>query len=281
MQWLNPAGAWALLSLAIITALYLLKRQSVRMQAPSLLLWRSAMQEQTASRPFQKLKKNILYFLQILLALLLSASLMRPAVGGGMQGETVFIFDLSASMQTRENGETRLESAQQKALALLDGMHAGDCVTVLSAGAQVRQTITRCSDAAQVRAAVQRLEAENGTADLTGAVSLAKAMARDIPGLNVIVFSDTFAGDEGVQVVRVGTPQDNCALLGLSCTQEGQAFARVANYGAAAEITLECYADGRLCDMAVLTLAEGENASAILQTPEAVSYTHLTLPTKA
>ncbi len=268
MQWLNPAGAWALLSLAIITALYLLKRQSVRMQAPSLLLWRSAMQEQTASRPFQKLKKNILYFLQILLALLLSASLMRPAVGGGMQGETVFIFDLSASMQTRENGETRLESAQQKALALLDGMHAGDCVTVLSAGAQVRQTITRCSDAAQVRAAVQRLEAENGTADLTGAVSLAKAMARDIPGLNVIVFSDTFAGDEGVQVVRVGTPQDNCALLGLSCTQEGQAFARVANYGAAAEITLECYADGRLCDMAVLTLAEGENASAILQTPE-------------
>ena len=40
MQWLYPAGAWALLSLAVIAALYLLKRQSVQKTAPSLLLWR-------------------------------------------------------------------------------------------------------------------------------------------------------------------------------------------------------------------------------------------------
>ena len=62
MQWLYPAGAWALLSLAVITALYLLKRQSVQKTAPSLLLWQKAAADQTASRPFQKLKKNILYF---------------------------------------------------------------------------------------------------------------------------------------------------------------------------------------------------------------------------
>ena len=35
MQWLYPAGAWALLSLAVITALYLLKRQSVQKTAPT------------------------------------------------------------------------------------------------------------------------------------------------------------------------------------------------------------------------------------------------------
>ena len=97
MQWLYPAGAWALLSLAVITALYLLKRQSVQKTAPSLLLWQKAAADQTASRPFQKLKKNILYFLQLLLALLLTAALMRPAVSGGVTGETVLIFDLSAS----------------------------------------------------------------------------------------------------------------------------------------------------------------------------------------
>ena len=64
MQWLYPAGAWALLSLAVITALYLLKRQSVQRNVPSLLLWQRAAADQTASRPFQKLKKNILYFLR-------------------------------------------------------------------------------------------------------------------------------------------------------------------------------------------------------------------------
>ena len=48
MQWLYPAGAWALLSLAVITALYLLKRQSVQKTAPSLLLWQKAAADQTA-----------------------------------------------------------------------------------------------------------------------------------------------------------------------------------------------------------------------------------------
>ena len=140
MQWLYPAGAWALLSLAVITALYLLKRQSVQKTAPSLLLWQKAAADQTASRPFQKLKKNILYFLQLLLALLLTAALMRPAVSGGVTGETVLIFDLSASMQAQANGESRLDEAKKKALSLVDGLHDGERVTVLArrAGAPVR-----------------------------------------------------------------------------------------------------------------------------------------------
>ena len=172
MQWLYPAGAWALLSLAVITALYLLKRQSVQKTAPSLLLWQKAAADQTASRPFQKLKKNILYFLQLLLALLLTAALMRPAVSGGVTGETVLIFDLSASMQAQANGESRLDEAKKKALSLVDGLHDGERVTVLAAGAQVRQCVTRSGETHPVRAAIEVLTAQNASADLAGAVSL-------------------------------------------------------------------------------------------------------------
>lgn len=266
MQWLYPAGIWGLLSLALITALYLLRRRSKSVQVPSLLLWKLSANEQLASRPFQKLKKNLLYFLQMLLALLLVLALMRPAVSGGMRGETVMVFDLSASMQARGGSGTRLEAAQRKALALLDGMHEGDRVTVLAAGRAMETRITRSADLNRVRGVISALRAENGAADMDGAVSLALAMRRDVEGLNIIVFSDDYESVGAVQVVRVGQGADNRAVLSLSAA-DGQAFARVANYGAAAELTLELYADGALCDMAGLSLEAGEIRSVVMQSP--------------
>lgn len=277
MQWLYPAGAWALLSLAAITALYLLKRKSVPRAAPSLLLWQRAAAAQTASRPFQKLKKNVLYFLQMLLALLLTAALMRPALSGGTTGETVMIFDLSASMQAQINGKSRLDEAREKALRLLDGMQEGERVTVLAAGVQVRQSVTRSADTQAVRAAIEKLTAGNAGADLAGAVSLARAMKSDIEGLNVIVFSDTYDSADDVQVVRVGQGADNAAILALGAAQNGQAYARVANYGVQTRVTVECFADGELCDVATAELAAGESRALLLQTPQQYQtlYAHI------
>ena len=267
MQWLYPAGAWGLVSLALITALYLLKRRSESVTVPSLLLWQRAVAEQQAMRPFQKLKKNILYFLQMLLALLLVVALMRPALSGGVQGETVLVFDLSASMQAVENGDTRLQTAQRRALSLLDGMREGDRVTILAAGAQVETPLSRSGDLTRARGVIEGLRAQNGGADLAAAVSLAQAMARDIEGLNIIVFSDTYEAQQPVQTVRTGAGAENRALLSLSASQDGQVFARVANYGQAADITVACEADGALCDAVGLSLAAGETRAVLLHAP--------------
>ena len=273
MQWLFPAGAWAFLALAVITALYLLRRRSESVTVPSLLLWQRAQAEQQAMRPFQKLKKNVLYFLQLALAVLLALALMRPAISGGVQGETVFIFDLSASMQAVSGGESRLEEARRRAAALVDGMGTGDRVTVLAAGLQTRTLLSRSGDLGRVQAVLNALEAENGGADIDSAVSLAQAMGRDIEGLNIVVFSDTYAG-EGVQTVRVGRGADNRALLSLSLSADGQAFVRVANYGGPAAVTLECVSDGALTDVALVDLAEDETRAVLLQAaPEAQTVT--------
>ena len=264
MQWLYPAGAWGFVSLAVITALYLLRRRSESVTVPSLLLWQRAAAEQQAMRPFQKLKRNILYFLQMALAFLLVLALMRPAVKGGVRGETVMIFDLSASMQAQESGESRLQTARRKALALLEGMGEGDRVTVLAAGDSVETRLSRSADLLRVRGAIEALEPLNGGADMEAAVSLAQAMARDMEGLNIIVFSDTYENGE-VQVVRTGTGADNRAILSLSVSAEGQAFVRVANYGEEARLTVECASDGRLTDVVTLEMGAGETRSALMQ----------------
>ena len=262
MHFLFPAGAWGFVSLGVITALYLLKRRSETVRVPSLLLWQRALAEQQAMKPFQKLKKNILYFLQMALAILLTLALMRPAISGGVQGETVMIFDLSASMQA----EGRLEQAKERALNLIDGMKAGDRVTVLTASREAEIALSRSGDLSRVRSVIHGLNARNGGADLDAALSLAQAMGRDIEGLNILVFSDAFTSDSA-QVIPVGTPQSNRALLSLS-VQNGQAFVRVANYGDAATVTLECEADGALCDAVTVALEADEVRSALLAVPE-------------
>ena len=115
-----------------------------------------------------------------------------------------------------------------------------------------------------MRVAIEGLTAQNASADLAGAVSLARAMGRDIPGLNIIVFSDTYEAADDVQVVRVGQGADNVAILALGASEQGKAYARVMNYGADTRITLECQADGVLCDVVTADLKAGESRALLL-----------------
>lgn len=270
MEWLNPAGAWALLGLAAVIALWMLKKKANRVPVPSLMLWQRMRAETRQSRPIERLRSRLLFWLQILMVLLLTLALMRPTTVGESQGEAVFIFDLSASMQAAdENGLTRLERARAEALELLDGMREGEAVTILAAGHDFEQILSRAADHAQVRRAIEPLEAGNGTADLAGALALADALKRDIDGLRVYVFSDDASlRVTGAQLLNAGVPVENRALLDASMQPESEtAFARVKNYGAACEAELECYADGVLCDVRTVSLEENAEAGVRFSIP--------------
>ncbi len=271
MEWLLPAGLWAFASLAVVITLYILRRKAKRVDVPSLLLWQRTQSAQEASKPFQRLRKQWLLILQLLMAALLAFALMRPAMTGGLHGEIALVIDVSASMQAESAGKSRLKLAVEDALALVDGLTDGDAVTVLTAGSRVGQAITRSTDKQKIKAVLSGLKAENGTGDMDGAVSLAQAMRRDIPALSILIYTDSYASsDEGLEIRAVGTEADNWAVLSLACTaqeQELRAFARVASYGAAREVTLECYADGVLCDIRTLHMEAGSQQSAQFTAP--------------
>ena len=265
MEWLVPAGAWAFGSIVVVLALYILRRRAKEIEVPSLLLWQKTDSSQEASRPFQRLRRQWLLILQLLLAVLLSLALMRPALIGGMHGEIVFIFDVSASMQAEVNGVSRIREAVEDAQGLVDGMQDGDAVTILTAGSSVGQVLARSSDKQKIKSLLSRLEAENGTADMDGAVSLAQAMRRDMPELSIVIYTDSYVSKgEGAEVRIVGKAADNRSVLSLQCSEQQDgltAFARIANYGADAEVAVECYADGVLCDIRTLPLVQGEEQS--------------------
>lgn len=271
MQWLHPGGAWALLFLIPVILLWMLKKKAKRENVPSLLLWKRMESEAPQHKPFQRLRSRLLLWLQIALVLVLTAALMRPVTHGGSAGESVFVFDLSLSMQTQNaDGSTRLDEAKEQALALLDGMAEGDRVTVLAAGTAYHQALSRSSDHTQVRTTIESLSAENGGSDLEGALALARAMGRDLEQLHIFVFTDDPSADaEGITLCAVGEPVENRVLLDASMQPEsGTAFARVKNYGSSCELTLECYGDGSLCDVRTVSLAADGQTSVRFAIPE-------------
>lgn len=267
MQWMNPAGAWAFIALAVIVCLYILKQKMEPVEISSTYLWRKALQSLEADHPFQKLRRNLLFFLQLLLALLLVLSLMRPATPGGEAGELLFVFDLSASMQADDGNGSRLESAVSDARKRVDGLPDGARVSILTAGAQVSQPVARTADTITVKRALDALKAENGGADLDGALSLAYALARELTDAQIIVYSDQPVDNADVIQPQVGPGLSNLAILSLNASGT-VAVARIANYGAQTEVTLECYADDVLCDLRTLTLQEDEITSVRFDLPE-------------
>ena len=271
MEWLNPAGGWAWLGIPVVIALYLLRRKAARHEVPSLLLWQRLEGAREAHKPFQKLRRQWLLILQLVLVTLLAIALMRPAGLGGPNGERVMVFDISASMQAESQGRSRLAEATADALKWVDGIQEGDRLTIISAGQTVQQVLSRSADKSKMRAALESLAAENGEADMEGALSLALAMKRDLPDISIVVYSDTYRSeDDKLQIHTVGQRENNRWVLSLQVSEQQDgltAFARIANYGEACDVTVEGYADGLLFDIVTLTVEADAQQSVQMTVP--------------
>src|SRR3954469_4408086 len=93
--------AWAVLigvPVAII-ALYFLKLRRRPVEVPSTLLWRRSIEDLHVNSLFQRLRRNLLLFLQLLVVLLAMLALAGPQVQGssGQGRRLVLAIDNSAS----------------------------------------------------------------------------------------------------------------------------------------------------------------------------------------
>jgi len=289
IRFLNPGFAWTLAAPAVILALYMLRRKFVPRQVPSVFLWQKSLKDYAANRPFRKLVKSLLMAAQILAALILALALMRPAVSGGTAGKTVLIFDISGSMQTVTAGRTRMDLAKEKALQQIHTLPAEEEISILAAGEEA-ECLALAGDREEAEKAIAGIVCGRGGAEIDRALSLADAIARDgdpATGADVIIYSDSFRRDRvntrseafSLSIVNCGTGEDNRAVYSLEA-EKGQAFARVANYGADCVLTLTCEADGVLCDARETEIAEGGTAGVSFSLPEGTRRVRVTLREK-
>src|SRR5437763_9598837 len=116
MNWL-PALAAAALAIPALLILYFLKLRRREMAVSSTLLWKKAIQDLQVNAPFQKLRRNLLLLLQLMLLCFLLLAFSRPVTNyRPPPGKvSVILIDRSASMSAKDvNGRSRLEEAKRR-----------------------------------------------------------------------------------------------------------------------------------------------------------------------
>lgn len=124
MSFLNLWALWiAAAAIPALLILYFLKLRRREEVVPSTFLWKRAVQDLQVNAPFQKLRKNLLLLLQLLVLLAGIFALARPIVraDAGRAGRLIILIDRSASMNALEEGgkTTRLELAKEQARRLV------------------------------------------------------------------------------------------------------------------------------------------------------------------
>ena len=195
MHFLAPIAFLFAASIPVVVVFYLLKRKRVLKLVSSTLLWQKYLAETQASAPFQRLRKNWLLILQIILLALVVFALARPyfATKARPSQLRVVILDGSASMQATDETPSRFEKARAEALKWVDSLAGNDQMVVLLAGANTEVKQSATTEKAALRRALQSCVCSDGPTRLVPALKMAESLVRDLdPKTNpeIHLFSD-------------------------------------------------------------------------------------------
>lgn len=195
MTWLTPMWAALAASVAVPTLLilYFLKLRRRDMEISTTLLWKKAIQDLQANAPFQKLRRNILLILQLLILAAILLALGQPQIRGEQLAgrKNVILIDRSGSMlatdEKLDDGSvgTRLDAARQQAERIVDqlsepgffetGSADEAMIIAFDTSAEVLQTFT--SDKAALKRALDAVQSTEGPTSIEEAMRLARAHA--------------------------------------------------------------------------------------------------------
>lgn len=255
MEFLAPAAFWIAAGVVpALVILYFLKLRRREETVPSTLLWKKAVQDLQVNAPFQKLRRNLLLLLQLLVLLAGVFALARPIVRTETSREKslILLIDNSASMNTREarpggGVETRLAAAKEQALRLLKTVNRTGSSWFRFGGApqQTRVMVISFADRARVvspgfttntaelEELIRGIEPSDAATTLKEAIELADAyMAQTTVEVTpetserasrLVLFSDGGIGDLSdltlrngtMEIVRLGETQDNVGITAL------------------------------------------------------------------
>ncbi len=230
MSLLAPAAlALGLLALPIIL-LYMLRLRRREQPVSSTWLWRELVRDRAANAPWQRLRRNLLLLLQLLILAALVLALARPALplpglGGG---NAIVLLDASASMQAADGTTgTRFDDARAAVDRLIGGLSGNDRLTLIHVGRAPQVLAAASADRSALRRALAAAAPENSAADWAAAFALAAGSAQGLADPRIVIVSDGGLPDGlpplpgEVSFVPVGRAGDNLAISAQAARPSG------------------------------------------------------------
>ena len=173
-QWMALAGV----PVGII-ALYFLKLRRKPVQVSSTLLWRKSLEDLHVNSLFQRLRKNLLLLLQLLIVLMAGLALLGPRIKGSKNSENRFILaiDESASMGATDVAPSRLERAKQEAGKVIENMEPDDLAMIVAFSDRARVVANYTSNRSLLRQRLASLKPTQNSTSIREALEVISGLA--------------------------------------------------------------------------------------------------------
>lgn len=244
-----------LIPLTLLVILYILRMKRQELEISAVFLWRKSIDDMRANAPFQRLRMNFLFWLQLLIILCLAFALARPT-GRAVprkQRKVILMIDQSGSMAVKEADGTRMAEALRQADHLLGSLATGDEVVIVSFGNTASLVQSTTVDKFEARKKLNELKPRPVATRIDTALKIALASVNDPANTEVHLFSDGAVQDlddvdlaaivgkgralPSIQFHRVGAKAANVGITAMSLrkvpeTQDRyQLFVSVRNFG--------------------------------------------------
>lgn len=283
MTFLYPIAFLFSAIIPIIILMYLLKLKRKKTDVPSSMLWRRSIKDLVANAPFQKLRNNLLMYLQILALILLIFALAKPYLNlASIKGKSyILLIDKSASMQSDEKSGTRFELAVKEALKLINNLKKNEKMMLIAFDDNAEILKTATGDKLALRSALAGVKPSDSLTDVKEALLIAGSVQKATPDTEIIIISDGCFTDpqipikiSNLQFVKVGETRDNIALTDLNIRESFEdentleVFISALNFDDEIKsVILSLYINGNIFASKKISAASGKSASEIFQIP--------------
>lgn len=221
MTLFSPWALWFLALIPLVILMYILRQKFEEREISSTYLWHQVLKDMEVNTPWQRLKKNLLLFLQLLSLLLMIFALSDPYLNLNSRAYSrlMVVIDVSGSMNTiYEGGSSRLDTAKTMAEGLIKGAGADAEITVITAGKQPQIVLNKTASKTEAINAVKHITGDNSTGSIADAAELVKAVVKSegtqASGYKAYFYTDMQVDTEGLNadVTGLGSKAQNVSL---------------------------------------------------------------------
>ncbi|HEY8499274.1 MAG TPA: BatA and WFA domain-containing protein, partial [Clostridia bacterium] len=262
MTLVTPLGLVGLIAVPLIIILYIMKQKREKVVVSSHILWQKVLHDMQAATPWQKLRKNLLMFLQILCAVLVAAALSGLALksGANTSQPVIIAVDSSLSMSSTDIKPTRLDAAKKDAQKYAGDLPPGTPVTVVNLNREPDVLLYGSDSENEIRSGIESIEQTKTYTDVRRAEELLLSLKNRNPEALIVLFSDMpiRAGNEEIQFSNYKKQNDNVAVVRFTHAfrEDGiTAMSILRNQGDSdSEVSVSLYGDDNFIDSQLVTV---------------------------
>lgn len=275
MRFYSP-WAFALLSfIPLVIFMYLLKQKFQEREISSTFLWEQVLKDIEVNTPWQKLKKNLLLFMQISIIIFFTLAAANPhlLMKGKASENIIIVVDNSGSMNAIQDGKSGLERAKSEAVKLVKALKPNSNISIISSGAASKIELGNTVDKNAAIKKIDVIKETNAAGDINDSAVLVKSVSKQYESYKAYFYTDSNLDlkDINGEVIGIASIGENVSLDYISHTLNGQGMkvlVRVTNRSKnnlSREILL--YNDDELLDMKEIELKPLETAAIYFNEP--------------